>query len=276
MKAWTEAIAVFREHHSDGPFFTRWWHWQARETSFARRSYGQQPSSPASTPRALPMQEFFSRLHASARRVSPLYRLAVISRLLLALAFIPTGLVKVLGRRFTTIGTDHPVGAFFEAMYQTGPYWNFLGWGQVLSGVLILIPLTSTLGAVMFFPIILNITVLTWAIEFEGTVIVAALMLLANAFLLCWDYDRWRGILFEPVDRAPRMTAPQMPPLERIGYALGGAAAMILVFSTRGFVHRSVAEIMFFVGVFAAVLVLVGWVQAARAKAITGSVINSA
>jgi uncharacterized membrane protein YphA (DoxX/SURF4 family) len=210
------------------------------------------------------MEEFFDRLHASARRISPLYRLAVISRLLLALAFIPTGMVKVLGQRFTSIGTEHPVGAFFEAMYQTGPYWNFLGLGQVLSGVLILIPVTSTLGAVMFFPIILNITVLTWAIQFKGTVYVTALMLLANTFLLCWDYDRWRGILFAPADRAPRPAAPPMPLLERAGYAIGGAAAMMVVLSTRGFVSRSVAEIMFFVGVFAAVLVVAGWIQAAR------------
>jgi uncharacterized membrane protein YphA (DoxX/SURF4 family) len=209
------------------------------------------------------MQEYFDRLHAAARRIAPLYRLAIISRLLLALAFIPTGMVKVLGQRFTVLGTDHPVGAFFEAMYQTGLYWNFLGWGQVVSGILILIPVTTTLGAVMFFPIILNITVLTWAIQFQGTVYVTLLMLLANTFLLCWDYDRWRSILFAPA-HLPRPVAQPLPLLERVGYALGGIAAMVIVFSTRGFASRTVAEVMFFVGVFAALLVLVGWVQAAR------------
>lgn len=95
------------------------------------------------------VERFFDRLHVKARRVSALHRLAVVSRILLALAFIPTGMVKLLGQRFTLMGPDTPVGYFFEAMYQTGFYWNFLGLSQVLAGVLLLIPWTATLGAVV-------------------------------------------------------------------------------------------------------------------------------
>ena len=91
-------------------------------------------------------------LHLRARAWTPLHRLAIISRVLLALAFIPTGMVKLLGQRFTLLPTTDPVGAFFEAMYQTGFYWNFLGLGQVAAGMLLLIPATTTLGAVCFFP----------------------------------------------------------------------------------------------------------------------------
>jgi uncharacterized membrane protein YphA (DoxX/SURF4 family) len=148
--------------------------------------------------RSSPLTHFLDHLHAAARRLPALRRLAIVSRILLAMGFIPTGMVKLLGRRFTTISVDTPIGAFFEAMYQSGYYWNFIGLGQVVAGVLILIPVTSTLGAVMFFPIILNITVLTWSLQFPGTVYITALMLLANFFLLCWDYDRWQAILVEP------------------------------------------------------------------------------
>ena len=47
------------------------------------------------------LEAVLDRLHDGARRIPALQRLAVISRILLALAFIPTGLVKVLGQRFT-------------------------------------------------------------------------------------------------------------------------------------------------------------------------------
>jgi len=40
------------------------------------------------------------------------------------------------------------VGAVFEAMYQTGGYWRFLGLSQVLAGALLLIPATAFYGAV--------------------------------------------------------------------------------------------------------------------------------
>ena len=53
-------------------------------------------------------------------------------------------------------------------MYRSGFYWNFLGFSQVLAGILILIPATATLGAVAFFPIILNVTVITISVGFKG------------------------------------------------------------------------------------------------------------
>jgi uncharacterized membrane protein YphA (DoxX/SURF4 family) len=208
------------------------------------------------------MEQFFDQLHASARRIPALYRLAIVSRLLLALAFIPTGLVKLLGNRFTLLGTDNPVGAFFEAMYQTGFYWNFLGLGQVTAGILLLIPWTTTLGAVMFLPIVLNITVVTWSIGFQGTVYVTALMLLANVFLICWDYDRLRTVLFAPSHR-PILDRPvPVPAIERAGYLVGTGAGLVALMATRSFVPMSVVRWALLVGVVAFVMVLSGWIQA--------------
>jgi uncharacterized membrane protein YphA (DoxX/SURF4 family) len=211
------------------------------------------------------MEAFFTRLHAAARRVGPLYRLAVISRLLLALGFLPTGMVKLLGQRFTQIGTDNAIGAFFEAMYQTGFYWNFIGAGQIVAAVLLLIPATSTLGAVMFFPIMLNITVLTWSIHFHGTIYITALMLLANLFLLCWDFDRWRFILFAPQHTTCATHVTALPPIERAGYALGTAAAFVMLLATRGFVPMKYTLGLLGICAVASLMVLSGWVQAARA-----------
>lgn len=210
------------------------------------------------------MQGFLDRVHARARAIGPLYRLAIVSRALLALAFIPTGMVKLLGQRFTSLGIDTPVGAFFEAMYQSGFYWNFIGAGQVLAALLLLIPATTTLGAVMFFPIMVNITVVTWSVGFSGTVYVTSLMLLANVFLLCWDYDRWRSILFAPSVRVvPERTAP-LPRVERFGYVVGVSAAMVVLLVTRGLVPSALMLPMLGVGVVGALLVMWGWVVAWR------------
>ncbi len=117
------------------------------------------------------------------------------TRILLALAFVPSGLKKLLGERFTLLGTDNPVGFFFEALYQAGWYWNFLGFMQLLVTLLIVIPRTAFLGALMYLPIIINILVIVVAMHFRGTPIIAGLMLLANLYLLFWDYKKVKQIV---------------------------------------------------------------------------------
>ncbi|HTQ64089.1 MAG TPA: hypothetical protein VMI12_04790 [Puia sp.] len=119
----------------------------------------------------------------------------VFCRLVLALAFIISGIVKIKGERFAAgLSSNHPLGHYFDALYQTGYYYSFIGLAQVIIAVLLLIPRTALLGALMYFPIILNICVLTYAVRFEGTR-AATFMLLANLYLLCWDYDRIKYIL---------------------------------------------------------------------------------
>ena len=119
----------------------------------------------------------------------------VFCRVVLALAFIISGIVKIKGERFAAgLSHNHPLGHYFDALYQTGYYYTFIGVAQVIIALLLLIPRTALLGALMYFPIILNICVLTYAVRFEGTR-AATFMLLANLYLLCWDYDRIKYIL---------------------------------------------------------------------------------
>lgn len=119
----------------------------------------------------------------------------VLTRILLALGFLPSGLTKVLGNRFTILGVDNPVGFFFEAMYRTSFYWRFLGLCQLAAAALLLIPKTATIGALVYFPLILNIFVITVSLRFTGTPVIAGLMLLANLYLLCWDYDKLKHLI---------------------------------------------------------------------------------
>jgi hypothetical protein len=120
---------------------------------------------------------------------------AVFCRLSLAIAWLISGLVKIKGERFAAgLSHNHPLGQYFDALLNTGYYYTFIGVGQVIVAILLLIPKTALLGAIASFPIILNICVLTYAVRFEGTR-AATFMLLANLFLLCWDYNRLKFIL---------------------------------------------------------------------------------
>jgi uncharacterized membrane protein YphA (DoxX/SURF4 family) len=118
-----------------------------------------------------------------------------LTRVLLAIGFTPSGLTKVLGNRFTLISPETPIGYFFEALYQSGFYWRFIGVAQLTAAVLLLIPRTAVLGAVVYFPIILNIFLITVSLHFKGTPFITGLMLLANLYLLFWDYDKFTFLL---------------------------------------------------------------------------------
>src|SRR5262245_25355849 len=141
----------------------------------------------------------FEKVYGELRRNKWLRWFAIFCRIALALGFIPAGIVKVTGARFTGLPPNHPLGHYFDALFLTRYYYTFIGVGQLAAAILLLIPRTVLLGALLYFPIILNIWVLSSATRFNGTRI-TSLMLLANLFLLVWHYDRLKHIL--PFNRA--------------------------------------------------------------------------
>jgi len=135
-----------------------------------------------------------THLHTRARQQKWLRYFAVFNRIGLAAGFLPSGFVKIAGERFTNLSVKHPMGHYLEALHRTGFYYTFIGVMQVTAALLLLIPRTATLGALLYFPIILNIWLLTLSVRFEGSWISAPLMVLANLYLLCWDYHRIKFI----------------------------------------------------------------------------------
>ncbi len=120
---------------------------------------------------------------------------ATFCRIALAVSFIPPGFVKIIGQRFAEgLPSNNPLGHYFDALHQTGYYYTFIGIVQVVIGILLLFRRTSLLGNLMYFPVILNICVLTYATRFNGTRL-NTMMLLASLFLLIWEYDRLKHIL---------------------------------------------------------------------------------
>jgi len=137
----------------------------------------------------------FKQLYYEAKGNKWFHYFAVFCRIMLGLAFIISGLVKVRGERFASgLPVNNPMGHYFEALYETGYYYTFIGIAQLLIAILLFIPRTAFLGALMYFPVILNICILTYAVRFEGTR-ATTFMILANLYLLFWDYERIKYIL---------------------------------------------------------------------------------
>lgn len=199
-------------------------------------------------------------LHAWAHAQPWLGRFTLANRILLALAFFPTGLVKATNQRFTVLPIENPVGFFFEAMYRTGPYWIFIGLMQIAAATLILVPATATLGAVLFFPIILSIVLVTWGVGFGGTVYVTSAMLVAVIYLLCWDADRlWASASNLLGTRSGPSLLAGATAIERAGWMGGGLVGMGVFLATRGFVPWSWIPALLGVGALCVGLVLTGW-----------------
>jgi uncharacterized membrane protein YphA (DoxX/SURF4 family) len=91
--------------------------------------------------------------------------------IILAVGFIPPSLKKILNQPFTLMPDSNPVGHYFNALYATGFYYQFIGWAQLVAAILLLFPRTAHLGALVFLPIILNIAVLTNSVGFVGRII---------------------------------------------------------------------------------------------------------
>lgn len=170
------------------------------------------------------------QLYGESKRNRWFRYFTVFCRIALALGFIPAGIVKVTGERFTGLPPNHPLGHYFDALYLTGSYYTFIGVGQLMAAVLLLIPGTALLGAILYFPIILNICVLAYAVRFEGTRI-TTLMLLANLFLLVWDFDRLKHVL--PLRRTDAdhhvLDKTSRFPVWFFGFVFAAAASVIVV-----------------------------------------------
>jgi hypothetical protein len=207
------------------------------------------------------------RLHAQAKQNRWLWLFSIFNRLALAAGFIPASIVKLMDERFASgLHANHPMGHYLEALHQTGYYYTFIGVVQLAAAIMLLIPRTVTLGAFLYFPVILNITILTYATRFDGSLFTAPLMTLANLYLLGWNYEKWKYIL--PFNRpANDNDAENQKSLESDVQTQGGAGRRA-VFSRHGirlpyarfriFFKQLLNDkfpTLFFAGVFAAVVI---------------------
>jgi len=144
-------------------------------------------------------------------------------------------------------------------MFQTGPFWHFIGVTQMTAAVLLLIPATATLGAVLFLPIGLSIFLITWGVGFQGTVYITFGMLLSAIYLVCWDGDRiWAGasILLGRGDTGGLLDGAGV--MEKAGWVFGGLTGVALFTVVRGFLPTTWVPGLLIAGVTSLFMVIVG------------------
>jgi len=116
-------------------------------------------------------------------------------KIILGIGFIGSGLRKMPSVKFTELPIDNPVGLFFEGMYVTGFYWNFIGYYQIVVGILLMTTWFQKLTPVLLFPVSINIFLVSLSLQMRGTPIITACMLLGNLFLLAWHLKTYLPIL---------------------------------------------------------------------------------
>ena len=221
-------------------------------------------------------------LHAQVRRADAAQRFTLLVRTALASAFVAPGLTKVLGTEFAPgIEPGSLMGAYFRAFHAVGPYYAFVGAAQVAAGLLLLSRRTALLGAVVYFPTVLNIAVLTVAARFGvGTSTVTVLITLGCLWLLLWDGHRLVPILVPGVRSVPEravepsawdLLVPRSASAEtvvrrtlRLAYVLGLAGVLAFTLAARGLLPPETMRPGLVAFAVAALLALVGWVWSAR------------
>jgi uncharacterized membrane protein YphA (DoxX/SURF4 family) len=158
------------------------------------------------------MEKFkrFEKFHLSMKSNRWHLYFSIFCRISLAIGFFAAGMVKIVGERFASgLSELHPMGAYLEALHHTGYYYTFIGIVQVIVAILLIIPKTAFLGAMIYLPVILNIFVLSYALRFDGSYLPSPLMLLANIYILVWHYDKLKYIL--PLQHTKKLKALNQP-----------------------------------------------------------------
>jgi hypothetical protein len=184
------------------------------------------------------VDKFFIKMFIWARNQPLLYRFTLGLKILLAIAFIPTGVVKVIGLRFTSgLPEDSIIGSFFEILFQSNIYWKFLGLAQVVAGILILWKRTTALGAIIFLAIASNILFITISYDFGNTVFVAIGITLSAIWLLFWNWHKIRPLFLEDPEKLNGITQLELSgKFEKTVYVTGFFSGLVFFSVLRGLV----------------------------------------
>ena len=149
----------------------------------------------------------------------------IYTRYALGGAIVFASIIKIKGNRFTTnSGEDYPINSawhMFETLYQSGLFWEFIGWSQLVVGALLMTQKWAKLGALLCFPITLNIFIITLSYYFAYTPVITGMMLLANLLLLAWDWQELKSLI---------NIKPIFKPRERLEYESVWALTGLLLF----------------------------------------------
>ncbi len=90
---------------------------------------------------------------------------------------------------------------YIFGMQQTGYAWQLIGVVEALAGILLISQIFGFLGAVICLPVVLHIFLFHLFLEFDevGELIETALLLVANIWLIAWEYKNWKHLLINKI-----------------------------------------------------------------------------
>ncbi|MBA2539447.1 MAG: hypothetical protein H0V17_07430 [Deltaproteobacteria bacterium] len=174
-----------------------------------------------------------------ARRVRWINVAVVILRILIAFAFVPAALKKVLDQPFTDPANHGTFHDFLHAFHATGWFYTFVGVMQLVAAALLFTQRFALIGALIALPMLSAISVFCWSTGVVVTSVVATLMWLGTIGLIGWDVDKWKGVLAR--DGETVTSEPTSLPIDLRLWAKCGWAILILYIGTallRGGVYR--------------------------------------
>jgi hypothetical protein len=104
-------------------------------------------------------------------------------------------LAKLPVPKAISLPLDNPVGAYFHAMHETGFYLNFIGYFQIVIGLLAFFNRTIVLSSILMMPVTVNIFLISVFLKLSGIPFITAAMVLGNIFIMIWHYENLTPIL---------------------------------------------------------------------------------
>ena len=169
---------------------------------------------------------------AWARQFRAMHIFVIVLRMMIAFAFIPAGLKKVIGERFTAAEKTGPFNEFVHAFYDTGLLYHWVGWLQLIAACLLMTQRFATLGAVLMAPILFTILVFCWSVVVIPTATVVTLMSLGIIGLLLWDIHKLKLLFFRDGQRVDVTLPGPHPTVDMKLWARCGWLILILYFGT--------------------------------------------
>jgi hypothetical protein len=178
--------------------------------------------------------------------------------LLLALGMMPYGVSKLLDFQFQVGASVYalPLGAASG----TSLTWAFLGYSpvfQVLLGVfetvpalLLLFARTRRLGAVLLFPVLLNVVLINYFLDlWPQTQLISSVLLALNLFLLACDYKLYLGFLSRLLDASPAIASRKGRIAAKVaGFVIPAVVIGLFLVGFRGQVAAQLNPIVDFIG----------------------------
>ncbi len=148
------------------------------------------------------------------------------------------------------------------AKYGLGLFARFVAMGQVVAGGLLLTQRFATLGAVMSFPMLLCILMVTISLQWQGTPYVNAVFLAMNSYLLAYDYHKLKFLIAE---NSQSIAEQPLKRYDKKGDLLWGLAfGLILLSIPLSYIHLESAWLL-----SVTCLLLIGYVQIFRKRLLT-------